>query len=109
MGVILSAGGAYNWLSETLHLDFETMSKEAGTVKPGSEGAIFLPYLCGERTPHADSNARGTFFGLALKHTRANMIRACMEGVSFAMRDALEVVKQMGVKVSEVLITGGGA
>ncbi len=85
------------------------MSKEAATITPGSEGLIFLPYLCGERTPHGDSDARGTFFGLALKHTRANMIRACMEGVCFAMADGMEVLKHMGIKVPEVLITGGGA
>jgi xylulokinase len=70
---------------------------------------LFLPYLTGERTPHADANAKGVYFGLTLRHGRAEMIRATMEGITFGMRDSLEIIRALGVSVSEITATGGGA
>ena len=76
---------------------------------PGSDGLLLLPYLSGERTPHNDSNARGVFVGLSLAHGRAHLTRAVVEGVCFAMRDSLELMRQQGVSPSEVRAIGGGA
>ena len=67
-------------------------------IAAGSEGLFFLPYLAGERTPHADPDARGSFVGLTLKHTRGHMARAIMEGVTYAMRDSLAIIQEMAVR-----------
>ena len=112
MGVVLSAGMSFKWLKEEMfndELDFETLNKEAAAVPAGSEGLTFLPYLYGERTPHADADARGVFFGISGKHKRGHFIRSVMEGVSFALRDSLELIKARGVKVNEIRLIGGGA
>lgn len=121
MGVMLSAGGAFRWFRDALAdkevemarhqgIDpYEILTKEASEVEPGSEGLIFLPYLIGERTPHGDANAKGVFFGLTLRHKKAHVIRALMEGVTFGMRDSLEIIKEMGLNVGQIRATGGGA
>jgi len=112
MGVVLSAGMSFKWLKEEMfndELDFETLNKEAAAVPAGSEGLTFLPYLYGERTPHADADARGVFFGISGKHKRGHFIRSVMEGVSFALRDSLELIKARGVEVNEIRLIGGGA
>ena len=70
---------------------------------------LFLPYLSGERTPHNDANARGVFFGLSFAHGLGHLTRAVIEGVCFAMRDSLELMKLQGVSPSEVRVIGGGA
>ena len=70
---------------------------------------LFLPYLLGERTPHMDPQARAVFFGLRLDHTRAHLVRAVMEGVVFALRDGLEVFRELGIAPAEVRAVGGGA
>jgi xylulokinase len=70
---------------------------------------LFLPYLSGERTPHRDPLARGAFVGLTTRHGRGHMVRAVMEGVTFSLRDGLEIMRGMGLDVSEVRVTGGGA
>ena len=85
------------------------MARGAATIPPGSEGLIFLPYLTGERTPHPDANARGTFFGLTLRHTRAHFARAVMEGVSFALNDTFLIFHDLGIPITEVRTSGGGA
>jgi len=82
---------------------------EASTILPGCDGLTFLPYLTGERTPHADSNARGVFFGLHAGHQRAHMVRAVMEGVTFALLDSLSLMIDLGNAPSELVIVGGGA
>ena len=91
MGVTLSAGGSFRWLRDTLALEektighlsgvdpYEIMTAEASQVPAGSEGLIFLPYLTGERTPYPDPNARGTFFGLTLRHDKRYFMRAVMK------------------------------
>lgn len=112
MGVMLSAGMSFSWLKENLFankLDYNHLNKKAAEVGAGSEGLLFLPYLYGERTPHADANARGVFFGISGKHQQAHFIRSVMEGVSFGLRDSLELIKDKGVKISGVRVIGGGA
>ena len=114
MGVILSAGNSLRWLRNVLlpqdvQHPYDLLTAEAEKVRPGSEGLFFLPYLSGERTPHNDSTARGVFFGLHLGHTRAHLVRAVMEGVCFALRDSLELMRGLGASLLETRAVGGGA
>lgn len=116
MGVVLSAGGAFNWYRDQLARELTDpraadaeLDREAASVSPGAEGVTFLPYLQGERTPHRDAAARGAFLGLSLAHTRAHMTRAVLEGVCFALRDSLTILKELGASPDHVLLTGGGA
>jgi xylulokinase len=121
MGVTLSAGGSLQWFRNTLcAIDaataqrkklevYETLADEAKATPVGAEGLFFLPYLAGERTPHADPNARGAFVGLTLKHARGHMIRAVMEGVTYSLRDCLEIIEEQGVVIDQVRASGGGA
>jgi len=121
MGVVLSAGGSLRWYRDTFagsecevarHVDrdpYDILSDEAAEVPAGCEGLIFLPYLTGERTPHADPYARGVFFGITLRHGKPHFARAVLEGVSFALRDSFEILKEMKVPVRQVRATGGGA
>ncbi len=76
---------------------------------PGAEGVLFAPYLAGERTPHADPDARGAFTGLALHHDRGALARAVLEGVAFGLRDSLELLTELGVDPSAGRVSGGGA
>ncbi|AZR72184.1 xylulokinase [Anoxybacter fermentans] len=112
MGVMLSAGMSFKWLKEKLYgnkIDYDKLTQLAGEVEPGSEGLIFLPYLYGERTPHADANARGVYFGISGKHDQRHFVRSLLEGVSFGLKDSLELIKEQGVKIKEVRAIGGGA
>ena len=109
MAVTLSAGGSLSWWRDTLGGDFDDMVGAASEIPPGSEGLVFLPYLSGERTPHLDPGARGSFFGLTARHGVPHMTRAVMEGVAFALRDGLEIMRGLGVPVGDVRATGGGA
>jgi xylulokinase len=121
MGVVLAAGGSLQWFRNTLCQDlvaaakkkrvdpYDLITADAAAVPPGSHGLYFLPYLTGERTPHADPNARAAWIGLSNMHTRAHMARAVMEGATYAMRDCLEIIQGMGVPVSEIRVSGGGA
>jgi xylulokinase len=84
------------------------MDNAANAVPPGSNGVIYLPYLMGERTPHLDPDARGVFFGLSAKHTRFDMLRSVMEGVSYSLLDCLNIIAEMGVSATEVCAGGGG-
>jgi xylulokinase len=121
MGVSLSGGGCLQWFRNRLCQGeiaaakksktdpYEILTAEAAKIPPGSEGLIFLPYLSGERTPHADPDARACFIGLTLAHTRGHMIRAILEGVSYAMRDSLTIIRELGVPVREIRASGGGS
>ena len=121
MGVVLSAGGSLRWLRdafygpETLAAQaggedvYTRIAAEAAGVEAGAEGLIFLPYLTGERTPYPDPDARGAFVGLTLRHTRAHFARAVLEGVAFALNDTFLIFHDMGVAISEVRTSGGGA
>ncbi len=88
---------------------YDLLTAGRGRVEPGAEGLIFLPYLTGERCPHPDPNARGAFVGLTLRHGKAHMVRAVLEGVSFGLRDSLEMIKALGVPIEQVRASGGGA
>ena len=116
MGVVLSAGGAFTWYRDQLARELAglrdadaLLDAEASSVPPGAGGVTFLPYLQGERTPHRDAAARGAFVGLSLAHTRAHMTRAVLEGVTFALRDSLKILQELGLSPSQLLLTGGGA
>ena len=85
------------------------LTAEAAKIPPGSEGLFFLPYLSGERTPHADPDARACFVGLTLAHTRGHMVRAIMEGVTYALRDSLAIIEELGVPVQQIRASGGGS
>jgi len=102
-------GGAEREIAKFMDVDpYMLMDAEAEKAVPGCQGLIYLPYLMGERTPHLDPYAKGVFFGLSAKHSRNEMIRAVMEGVAYSLRDCLEIIKEMGVKISEVRASGGG-
>lgn len=111
MGVMLSAAASYKWWVENINnsKDYNSINEEIEKINPGSENLYFLPYLMGERTPHNDVNARGCFIGLNLSHTRAHMSRAVMEGVSFGLNDSMEILKDMGVDVKKIRVSGGGS
>ena len=121
MGVMLMAGGSLRWFRDELcgeekaeaerrGLDpYEIITEIAAGAPIGSEGLIFLPYLTGERTPHADPNARGVFLGIGLRHTKAHMARAIMEGVCYGLRDSLEILRDMKLPIDEARNTGGGS
>jgi xylulokinase len=111
MGVMLAAAGSLRWLRDVVAPgeSFETLTAEAEPWPPGVEGLVFLPYLAGERTPHADPNARAAFVGLSLRHDRGALVRAVLEGVAFGLRDALELLKELGVEPQVGRVSGGGA
>jgi xylulokinase len=112
MGVTLSAAGSLQWYRDTLAAkeSFADLVAEAGNAPAGSEGLLFLPYLSGERTPYPDPLARGSFVGLTVRHTRAHLTRAVLEGVAFSMKDCFGLLQGAGLgAVSEVRIAGGGA
>ena len=114
MAVTLSAGGAFGWLRNTLRqtgaeaLSYDDLTAAAANVPAGAEGLIFLPYLSGERTPHLDPLARGAFVGLTTRHGIGHMARAVMEGVTFSLRDGIEIMRELGVPTTDVRATGGG-
>jgi len=111
MGVMLSAAGSLQWYRDTLAptVSFDDLLKEAESVSAGSEGLQFLPYLSGERTPHPDPLARGAFIGLTLRHSRAHMTRALLEGVSFGLKDSFTLIQQAGLgAITQVRASGGG-
>jgi len=111
MGVMLSAAGSLQWYRDTLAPDvsFDDLLKEAESIPAGSEGLQFLPYLSGERTPYPDPLARGAFIGLTLRHSRAHMTRAVLEGVSFGLKDSFTLIQNAGLDtITQVRVSGGG-
>ena len=120
MGVTQAAGLSLKWFrdnfcgaeKDTAALmdvdEYYLMDKEAETVPIGAERLLYLPYLMGERTPHLDPDARGVFFGLSAMHTKKHMLRAVMEGVAYSLRDCVEVFREMGINVSDMMACGGG-
>jgi xylulokinase len=109
MGVMLSAAGSLRWLRDAIGGGYEELLAEAERWPPGTEGLLFQPYLGGERTPHADPNARGAFVGLSVRHDRGALVRAVLEGVAYGLRDSLELLRQLGVQVERARVSGGGA
>jgi len=112
MGVMLSAAGSLQWYRDELapRTKFDDLVAEAKDVPPGSEGLLFLPYLTGERTPYPDPLARGAWVGLTVRHRRAHMTRAVLEGVAFGIKDSFTLIQQAGLGgIQQVRISGGGA
>jgi len=109
MGVMLSAAGSLRWLRDAVGGTYGELIAEAERWPPGVEGLTFLPYLQGERTPHADPNARGAFVGLTLRHDRGALVRAVLEGVAYGLRDSLELLRGLGVEADVGRASGGGA
>ncbi|MGD9128137.1 MAG: xylulokinase [Planctomycetia bacterium] len=121
MGVTLSAAGSLQWFRNTLcQADiaqakrlkrdvYDLLTEEAEKVQAGSEGLFWLPYLSGERTPHADPNARGCFIGLTLGHHRGHMIRSIMEGVTYSLRESLDIYAGLDVPIRQIRASGGGS
>jgi xylulokinase len=110
-GVTLAAGLSFKWFRENFGagLSYDQLAEESEQIPSGSEGALFLPYLMGERTPHLDPNARGAFVGLTANHTRAHLTRAVMEGVAFSLRESLEIFKELRAPIVQIRLSGGGA
>ena len=110
-GGTTGGGGALKWLRETMcpELSFAEMSSLAETAEPGSGGVTFLPYMAGERSPIWNPDACGVFFGLGFGTTRAQMIRACMEGVAYALRHNLETAEAAGARADTLRAMGGSA
>ncbi len=111
MGVMLSAAGSLQWYKDTLtsHIDYDQLLAEAADIEIGSEGLYFSPYLTGERTPHADPLLRGSFIGLTSRHTRGHLTRAILEGVSYGLKDNLQLLRHIGLPAPKrIRISGGG-
>jgi xylulokinase len=109
MGVMLSAAGSLRWLRNIVGAEEATLVAEAAAWERGAEGLLFLPYLNGERTPHADPAARAAFAGLSARHDRGALARAVLEGVAYGLRDSLELLKELGFAASVGRVSGGGA
>jgi xylulokinase len=110
MGVMLSAAGSFEWLHSVLGgPSYSQLDEEASHWPPGAGGLLFAPYLAGERTPHADPDARAAFTGLSVRHDRGALARAVLEGVAFGLRDSLELLRALGVAPSVGRVSGGGA
>ena len=116
MGVTQAAGLSLRWFRDQFGAGtddgqdpYERLTEEAATAPPGCNGLLFTPYLMGERTPHLDPRARGAFVGLTASHTRADVIRAILEGVAFSLRDTFSIFGEMNVPVRSVRLGGGGA
>lgn len=120
MGVTQGAGLSLRWFRDNfckseietaslMNMDtYSLMTKEAETVPIGANKLLYLPYLMGERTPHLDPDARGVFFGISAIHTKKDMLRAVLEGVSYSLKDCLEVFGEMGISVDSMMAAGGG-
>lgn len=109
MGCMLSAASCNKWWMDEI-LDTNNYKFEQEQIKTlGKNNVYFLPYLMGERSPHNNPNARGTFIGMTMDTTREDMTQAVLEGVAFALRDSFEVAKSLGVKIERTKICGGGA
>ncbi|WP_088810474.1 MULTISPECIES: xylulokinase [unclassified Listeria] len=111
MGVTLSAGNSLNWFKREFapDEDFDALFEGAKKIPVGAEGLLFTPYISGERTPYTDSEIRGAFIGIDGQHTRSHFMRAVIEGITFSLRDAFELLKLAGRDAAEIVAVGGGA
>jgi xylulokinase len=116
MGVTQAAGLSLRWFRDQFGAgaedgrdSYERLTEEAASAPAGADGALWAPYLMGERTPHLDPHARGALVGLTASHTRAHIVRAILEGVAFSLRDTFEIFKEMNVPVETIRLGGGGA
>jgi xylulokinase len=109
MGVMLSAAASNKWWMDGIIGTKEYAKEQKEIIKLGENHVFFLPYLMGERTPHNNPEARGTFIGMTMDTTRKDMTQAVLEGVAFALRDSFEITKSLGIHVERIRINGGGA
>jgi xylulokinase len=116
MGVTLAAGQSLRWFRDQLGAGepdgrdpYDRLTDEAARVPAGAEGALWAPYLMGERTPHLDPDARAALVGLTASHTRGHIVRAILEGVAFSLQDSFRIFADLGVPVTRVRLGGGGA
>ena len=116
MGVTQSAGLSLRWfrdrfgvVSKDARDPYDILAEEAASAPAGSEGAFWVPYLMGERTPHLDPNARAALLGLTASHTRGHIIRAVMEGVAYSLKDTFTIFDEMKIPVTSIRLGGGGA
>ena len=110
-GCMASSGSIIKWFRDQFAsgVAYPQLDAEARDIPAGSDGLILLPYFIGEKTPIFDPHARGIFFGLSLRHTRAHLYHAILEGISFGFSHHLRVVEQAGLKVQRVRVANGGA
>lgn len=120
MGVTQAAGLSLKWMKDNFCQDYveeakkqgadvyDLINKDVAGIEAGSGRLLYLPYLMGERTPHLDPDCRGVFFGLSAIHTKAHLLRAVMEGVSYSLSDCNDILKEMGVEVGQMMACGGG-
>jgi xylulokinase len=111
MGVTQGAGLSLRWFRDQFAAgaSYDTLMIEAAAAPAGSDGLLWAPYLMGERTPHLDPNARGALVGLTAQHTRAQVVRAILEGVAFSLRDTSTIFRELGVPLKSIRLGGGGA
>lgn len=109
MGCILSAASCNKWWMDEIIGTEDYGKEQESIVKLGENHVFFLPYLMGERSPHNDPNARGTFIGMTMDTSRTDMTQAVLEGVAFAIRDSFEIAKSLGIQIERTKICGGGA
>lgn len=109
MGCMLSAASCNKWWNEEILGTKDYAKEQENITKLGENNVYFLPYLMGERSPHNNPNARGTFIGMSMDTSRSDMTQAVLEGVAFALRDSLEVAKSLGISIERTKICGGGA
>lgn len=111
MGAGLNGGIVLKWLKKDIFReipDYDAMTALAEKIPAGAEGLVFLPFLCGERSPYMDARAKGIFFGLELIHKREHMIRACMESVVYSFLDCMRVFEEIGIPMEDRIIASGG-
>jgi xylulokinase len=116
MGVTQSAGLSLRWFRDRFGViskdgrdSYDILADEAAAAPAGSEGAFWVPYLMGERTPHLDPNARAALLGLTASHTRGHIVRAVMEGVAYSLKDTFTIFEEMKIPVTSIRLGGGGA
>jgi len=119
MAGVLSAGGSLRWFRDAVFAPlarrgagddaYEAIDRGIAEIRAGAEGLVFLPYLTGERSPHADPDARGCWLGLTTRHDHRHLARAILEGVAFALRSLVEIAEGLGVEIEEIRVAGGGA
>ncbi len=111
MGVTQAAGLSLQWFRRNFAKEYTyaELDAMAEALPIGADRLLYLPYLMGERTPHLNPDCRGVFFGLSAVHTTAHLYRAVLEGVSYALLDAYEIVSSTGVTINDMAICGGGA
>ncbi|GGF89596.1 xylulose kinase [Paenibacillus albidus] len=111
MGVTLAAGHSLTWFKETFAAEknFDELLQGIGAIPAGSGGLLFTPYISGERTPHPDANIRGSFIGMDSGHTLDHFTRSVLEGITFSLRESIEIVRDSGKEITEIVAIGGGA